>query len=400
MAIYGIAIAFIVITVLVQRKFPLGLALMTGAAIVGLTSGEGPLTLLRVAFEALLDPVALNLMLTLALLSLLGYIMQERGLLARMVELLQVVMRSTKLTIMLVPSIIGTLIVTGGAIMSAPTVGQLGQELELPPERLSAINLLFRHGWYFIYPLMPAFILVTTITGVKLSTLLLAQLPLCIATLTAGYFSYLHGVKDKGQDKPKASGKDILELIKCTAPIWLSLLLTVGLGMPFPLALLAGLATALIIAGVTLSEIPSLVKRGVSIPIVLSGAGIMIFKAVTGRVEALPILIDQLLQAGLPVRLLFVLLPFLAGLVSASNNSALGLTLPLLLPTMQSTNLVLFGTVAAYTASFVGYYISPLHLCQVLTLGHFECKILPLYRQYLWPMVAISVTLVALGFVL
>ena len=118
MAIYGIAIAFIVITVLVQRKVPLGLSLMTGAAIVGLTSGEGPLTLLRVAFEALVEPTAVDLMLTLALLSVLGYIMQERGLLARMVELLQVVMRSTKLTIMLVPSIIGTLLVTGGAIMS------------------------------------------------------------------------------------------------------------------------------------------------------------------------------------------------------------------------------------------------------------------------------------------
>lgn len=400
MAIYGIAIAFIVITVLVQRKVPLGLSLMTGAAIVGLTSGEGPLTLLRVAFEALVEPTAVDLMLTLALLSVLGYIMQERGLLARMVELLQVVMRSTKLTIMLVPSIIGTLLVTGGAIMSAPTVRQLGEELELPPERMSAINLLFRHGWYFVYPLMPAFVLVTSITGVKLSTLLLAQLPLCIATLVAGYFSYLHGVKDKGRDKPKPSAKDILELVKCTTPIWLSLLLTVAFGLAFPLALVAGLATALIIAKVPLNEAPRLLLRGVSIPIVLSGAGIMIFKAVTGRVEALPILIDQLLQTGLPVRSLFIILPFFAGMVSASNTSALGLTLPLLLPTMHSTDLVLFGTVAAYTASFVGYYVSPLHLCQVLTLEHFKCNIMPLYRQYLWPMAAISVTLVALGFVL
>lgn len=284
--------------------------------------------------------------------------------------------------------------------MSAPTVGQLGEELELSPERKSAINLLFRHGWYFVYPLMPAFVLVTSITGVKLSHLLLAQLPLCAATIASGYFTYLHGVKDKGQDKPKPTPEDVWQLIKCTSPIWLSLVLTVAVGLPFTVALLVGIALALILSRAPIASIPLLIYKGISVPIVLSGAGIMIFKGVTGRVEALPIVIDQLILSGLPVRALFIILPFLAGMVAASNTSALGLTLPLLLPAMHSSDLLLFGTVAAYTSSFVGYYVSPLHLCQVLTLEHFECKIIPLYRQYLWPMAAITLTLIALGFII
>lgn len=400
MAIAGIALAFITIIMLVQRKVILGVALLVGAVIVGLSSGQGPVTLMRVAFEALVEPTAVNLILTLAMISTLGYIMQELGILTKMVDLLQAVLRSTKLTIMLVPSIIGTLLVTGGAIMSAPTVGQLGEELELPPERLSAINLLFRHGWYFVYPLMPAFVLVTSITGVSLLTLILAQLPLTAAVLITGYWVYLRKVPDKGQDKPKPTMVEIRGLVQYTSPIWASLLLTVALGLPFPVALIAGLALALFLGKATLLRVPSLLWQGISIPIVLSGAGIMVFKAVTERVDALPLLIEQLLQTGLPVRALFVLLPFLAGLVSASNTSALGLTLPLLLPTMQNNDLVLFGTVAAYTSSFIGYYASPLHLCQVVTLEHFNCKIVPLYKQYMWPIMALIVTLVGLGFVL
>jgi len=173
MAIAGLALSFVVIIFLVQRKMHLYLALLIGALLVGLTTGQAPLALLQVSIRALLEPVAIDLMLSLALISMLGSVMQELGLLAKMVDLLQVVLQSTKLTIMFVPSIIGSLLVTGGAILSAPTVRELGAELELPPERLSAINLLFRHGWYFVYPLMPAFILITSITDVALSTLVL-----------------------------------------------------------------------------------------------------------------------------------------------------------------------------------------------------------------------------------
>ena len=400
MAMAGIAIAFITITVLVQRKVHLGPALMIGALIVGLTSGHNPLDIVVIAVNGLIEPTSVTLMTTLALISMLGYIMLKQSLLTRMVSALQVVMRSTKLTIMLVPSIIGTLLVTGGAIMSAPTVGSLGKELELPPERLSAINLVFRHGWSFVYPLMPAFVMVTSITGVKLNTLLLAQLPLSVAVLVAGYFAYLHGVPDQGRDKPKPTKQDIVDLLAYTSPIWVSLALTVGFGLPFPLALLVGISLAIIVGRVALPEIPLTLWKGLNWPIIASGAGIMIFRAVTSQVDALPIMIDNLLQAGLPARALFIILPFLAGLVSASNTSALGLTLPLLLPAMQSTDLVLFGTVAAYASSFVGYFASPLHLCQVVTLSHFECKIMPLYREYRYPVLAVSLTLAALAFIL
>jgi hypothetical protein len=37
-----------------------------------------------------------------------------------------------------------------------------------------------------------------------------------------------------------------------------------------------------------------------------------------------------------------------------------------------------------FTATFLAYFGSPLHMCQILTLEHFKCRILAVYRSY-WP---------------
>jgi len=388
-ALIGLTFAFLVIIYLVQRKVHLYLALLIGAVVVGFTSGQTVSEMLVVSARSLIEPEAINLVLALSLISLLGGVMQELRLLGRMVELMQIVFRSTKLTIMLVPSIIGSLLVTGGAILSAPTVGELGVELELPRERLSAINLLFRHGWYFIYPLMPAFVLITSITGVRISTLILWQLPLAIAVLAAGYYSYLHRIPDHVPTTRSATRKDVSDLLKFTSPMWASLTLAVGFNIPLPVALVIGLCLALVIGQAPLPKLPRLLLRSLNVPIIASGASIMVFKAVTGQVTALPEIIDQLLRAGLPPQALFIVLPLLVGFFSSSNTSAIALTMPLLYPVMVSTDLVVFGTVASYSASLVGYFASPLHLCQVVTLAHFDCKIMPLYREYKWPLIAV-----------
>ncbi|MBT9176119.1 MAG: hypothetical protein DDT20_00421 [Firmicutes bacterium] len=400
MAVFGIVAAFVAIVLLVQRKVQVGLALIVGAVIVGLSSGQGVFALLGTAVKSLGSTNSVNLILTLGLISLLGAVMQEGQVLSKMVSLLQVALRSTKLTIMLVPSLIGTLLVTGGAIMSAPTVEKLGQELELPPARMAAINLLFRHGWYFVYPLIPGFILITSLTGLPLSRLLLWQLPLTIVSLAAGYFVYLRGIPDRTPNCPPPTRRDFLLLLQYTSPIWVSLALTVAAGLSFPVALLGGLVLALLFGDTQAKDWPQMLYRGLNTPIIAAGVGIVIFQGVIGQVEALPILISRLLATGLPVSVLYVVLPFCAGLVSASNTSALGLTLPLLLPAMQATDTMLFGTVVAYTSSFIGYFASPLHLCQVATTTHFRCQVVPLYREYRWPAAAVITTLIVLGTVM
>ncbi len=136
--------------------------------------------------------------------------------------------------------------------------------------------------------------------------------------------------------------------------------------------------------------------QGIQVPIVLSGVGIMIFKEILAQGDTLSALTNWLLNLGLPLWVIVVVLPTMVSLVSASSTSAIGITLPLLLPAIQQSGHQLLYIAGVYTASFLGYYSSPLHLCQVLTLEFFQVKMNDLYREYRLPVSALWLTLFAI----
>ncbi len=392
----GVALAFLVIIVLVTRKVTLGYALLIGSLIVSLSAGNSPWQFLSLAGSSLIDPATLNLVSTLVLISILGSLMKRLGLLDQMVDALQKVLRNAKLTIMVIPSIMGTLLVTGGAIMAAPMVNTLGDRLKLPPERRAAINLMFRHGWYFIFPFAPTFILIKEITGISLGRLIVIQLPMAIVSVVAGYYAWLRDVVDDQAEPDKPKPEDYLQLLKFTSPIFIPLILALGFGVQFQLALLGGLAAALFFGNAEPKEIPNLLLKGVQIPILLSGIGIMVFKDALSQGQTLATLTEGLLNLGLPLQLIVILLPLVVGLTSGSNTSAIGVALPLLLPAMQQSGHLIVLLAGVYSASFLGYYMSPLHLCQVLTLEFFQVKIHELYKTYRIPLAAMWLTLIAI----
>ncbi len=72
-----------------------------------------------------------------------------------MIESLELMLKSAKITIMVAPALIGTLLVTGGALMSCPVVNNLGDRLDISNDRRASVNLIFRHAMYFIFPFGP-----------------------------------------------------------------------------------------------------------------------------------------------------------------------------------------------------------------------------------------------------
>ena len=392
----GVAAAFLLIIVLVTRKVALGYALLAGSFIAAISSGLSPWGFLVTSAETLVQPGTINLVSTLILISILGSWMKNLGILDHMVDALEKVLRSAKLTIMVIPSIMGTLLVTGGAIMAAPMVNSTGERINLSNARRAAINLLYRHAWYFIFPFAPAFILVKEIANIEINQLILIQLPLTIVAVISGYYAWLKDVKEDNGAAPKPTRTDYLNLLRYTSPLWSALVLGLGFGVPFQLALLVGLGLALYIGQPKLAEIPSMLIKGIQVPIVLSGVGIMIFKEVLTRGDTLGALTDGLLNLGLPLVAIVVLLPALVSFVSASSTSGIGITLPLLLPVMQQSEHFMLYIAGVYCASFLGYFFSPLHLCQVLSLEFFQVKMNDLYREYVLPVSALWLTLFAI----
>ena len=81
--------------------------------------------------------------------------MNATGYLDKMVQGLQGFLGNLKASIMVVPALVGSMPVLGGAAVSAPLVDKLGEGLHLSPDRKAAINLVFRHGMFFVFPFSP-----------------------------------------------------------------------------------------------------------------------------------------------------------------------------------------------------------------------------------------------------
>ena len=88
--------------------------------------------------------------------------------------------------------------VLGGAAVSAPLVDKLGDGLDLSPDTKAAINLVFRHGMFFIFPLSPTMILVANLIGVSVGTLISKLWVYGVGFWIAGYWLFL---RNTGQPK-------------------------------------------------------------------------------------------------------------------------------------------------------------------------------------------------------
>jgi len=295
----------------------------------------------------------------------------------------------------------GTLLVTGGAIMAAPLVDEIGDDLNLEKSKKAAINLVFRHGWYFIYPMMPGFILVSEIAKIDKFELIAIQWPLTITVLAIGYIMWIRPSKattDLSYQNGKRSFKDFTNFVKYSSPIWVSLIIALGLegtsfsslsasansvvsDIAFPIGLVIGIILTFFLSNKSKNLAEEFVK-GINISIMFSGLGIMIFKEMVGQLSVLNDVVLSFLNSGVPIYILFITLPLITGLLSASTTSAIGVTLPILLPALSVSANPVPLIMLAYSSSFLGYLVSPLHLCQILTLEYFKVRVSDLYKEY------------------
>ncbi len=415
MQILGIVIAFALIIIMVNKNVPLGYALIVGALIVGLFSNMSFAAIIQVFITASLSEITLRLVLILAMIAVMGHLMQQFGVLRKIVDSLNALLRSPKLTIAFIPSIMSTLLVTGGAILSAPLVDEIGDDLQLTPAKKTAINLTFRHGWFFIYPMVPGFILVSELTGVSKFDLISLQWPLTLVIIATSYLCWIRPAKAKTSDNTEQTvvKNPLKDFLIYSLPISSSLIISLvleSLNFPFltpaqntlmhkiafPLGLLVGIILAIILGDK--KDVLREIGKGLNIPLIVSGFSMMIFKDMVGNLSVLHQAVSHLTSSGVPIYLLFIGLPIVTGFLSASTNSAIGLSLPLLLPSIPADVNPIPLISLAYAFSFLGYYISPLHMCQILSLDYFKANMMDLYKEYRLVIPATTLTAILIYF--
>ncbi len=391
--IAGVIVAFGLILYLVNRKVHLMYAMAAASLALGLTSRVGPVRAAQVAWQSAVAWQTIEFALTVALIGLLARLMQEFDLLGQMVDALVRLLRSTRAALVAIPGLIGLMPVLGGAVISAPLVDRLAERLDYTRERKAAINLVFRHIWFFIYPFGPSLILASQLTNVSIQRIAAYQWPITLVGGVAGYLLLLRdGPRETAQAETWNPWRDLPRFLLTGGPLLLSLALALVLNWPLYLSLLGGIALATALGYRHGRLEPAIFYRGIDRKLVAAMVGVMVFRGLMQAGGTVERIVLALAGNGWHPAVFFIIVPVLVGLVSASQSTSVAICFPLLMPMLKAGDPIVPYTSLMFTATFLAYFGSPLHMCQVLTLEHFRCRILAIYRVY-WPfLLAVAAT--------
>ena len=128
----------------------------------------------------------------------------------------------------------------------------------------------------------------------------------------------------------------------------------------------------------------------------------MVYQNVLGAAGAPPRIAAELTAHHLPVVLVVVALPALAGMITGVALGFVGSSFPIVLglvAALPGSPSPLPWAVLAYAAGHLGMMLSPIHLCYVVSNRYFETPFGPVYRR-LWLPAAITGSVAVVYFVL
>lgn len=389
----GVIIAFILLLVMLKgypkffdgKKAPLGPVHFVTGLIMAVISGLSIETMVVSLTKIFTTFSTLQTLIVVVEIGVLGNILKQYGILERIVKALEELLPSKKALIMILPAMMGLLPVPGGAFLSAPFVDSIGNDLEMTGDQKTAVNLYFRHFSMFVLPYNTTMLTICSVLpDVNVYTVIGLCLPYVAVLLGGGYFFYVRPartvVNEKKGDR-KAALKDVLKYL---SPIYMALIFNTVFRLDMYVSvficilltyfligkdksryfrhLAAGIGVDTVIMLVGVYYMQNIVKN---LDMVMAGVGsVLAGQSMIGFMVIVPIVgLAFGLSTGLSLVPMGILLPFIAGM-----------DLPVMTQTLYAVYILLW--------SFLGYYFSPFHLCQLLTIKYMGCETDRVYRQH------------------
>lgn len=356
-----------------------------GALLLGLIYLTPPRDFFHAAWSGVFSAKSLEMTLTLALTMVMENILRTTGTLKRMVSSLSAALPDRRLIMAAMPAMIGLLPSPGGAVFSAPMVNEAAGDV-IQSEQKAMTNYWYRHIWEYVSPLYPGIILAAGITGLSTQTLFLANLPFALSVIGWGALFCFRGM---GRQSIPSTGSDrrreFLTFLTTVSPILLALLLVVLFRVSPALALGGAVVVLYGVHRYSPATILKNLRESISMKALLLVIGIMIFQEVLQVTGALGGISSFFASSGLPVHLVLILIPFIAGIMTGLTVGYVGITFPLLLPLMGGAAASPGLVALAFGSGFAGVMLSPVHLCYVLTCEYFHVDIARIYHRLFLP---------------
>ena len=412
--VLGVIIAFLVIIFLIRKKFNFGASLILGSLILGIFSLqtieliEIPKAVIQASIysfkeqQIVTETVELAVLMT--LIFILAKCMQETEAIKKLIDSLRTFF-SKGGTLGVIPAVYGLMPVPGGALFSAPMIGEEGKKYLLDKNQKNFLNVWFRHIWFPIYPISSAMILICSekFSNINIYHLILVNIPAFITAIIIGLI-YLKKFIKKASIQPTKPEKDYTGLIYLLPPI--VPLFFYGVLQLFDVpqirSFLIGVVFSIILLHflikISFKEYIQIIKKSITWKLALAIFGIMIFREMFDVSKANILIADMIGSLPVPALIIVIIIPLLLGLLTGYNLGAIALSYFLVEPFFQFTGINIIGlTSIIFISSLVGYLISPIHLCNVLSSEYLKTDTTRMYKMYI--PAAISLLIIQTGIV-
>lgn len=354
----------IILYILIFSKYELSIILTIGGFIFAILT---QIDMFASLFSIFTDLSIIFLAIAVILIPILGGIMEESGL---MLELVQKMNLSKKLSIMMIPAFFGLLPVAGGALMSAPILEQIDTELDV--NKKVAINVWFRHVLIFIYPISSAMIVASVLTGISLYSLFIFLLPPFIIMIFIGYYTLVRKV----DSYEEVFHRDLKRVFHNSLPIIIAPIIDFIGRTFFPqivpeIFLVIGLCISLVIglkfSNMKIRKISKIAKK-----MKIWRFPLLIF--------AMFWFLEIFIRSGVANEIgslnlsffLFILIGFFLGFATGRIQLPLSILIPIYLVQYAIFPMPIMELIFLYCSIFLGYLITPIHPCVAYSTNYYK----------------------------
>ena len=402
-------------------RLHLSLSLFVGSLALGFWMGLGVYPLSGVILASATSFQTIGILLIVWLIMVMSKSMKEAGQMERLVSSFSRLSGDPRTVGSVMTALIGLLPMPGGALFSAPMVDASLAALPVNKEQKTIINYWFRHIWEYWWPIFPGVILALALLKVETWIYISTMAPVTAISVLAGALFILRPIRLAQQEVSKqvswkALGRFLREILPILIIIFFILFQAalaeilarfgVRFVMPGALSILPGLVAALVWV-VASNHLPadriraSLMDQG-TVPILLLIVAIMIFQGVLKESQAALRIRSELFAYRIPVSMVIMILPFLAGFITGIAVGFVGTSFPLIIPMFPESSLVgyLSSAALAFTFGFMGMMLSPVHLCFLVTKDYYGASLIKSYRYLLLPALSVMGTVAGVFFLI
>ncbi len=381
----GAIVAFIVIIFLIRRKVNFAFSIILGSLILGVFSLnvidliDIPKTIVAASFYSFeknrFETTTIELAILMTLIYILAKSMQETDAIKELIDSLKTFFAKGGL-LGVIPAIYGLMSTVGGALFSAPMVDEEGDKYHLSINQKNYLNIWFRHISFPIYPVLPAMILICSseFANINIYDLMFINLPAFITSIVIGILFLKYFVNKGSYNITRKVGRKkggLIFLLPPTIPLFFYAFLQF-FGYPqirsFLIGAIASIITLYFLREKNLKGSLSIIKRSLSWKFAAAIFGIMIFRKMVEVSRVNTIIAEIISRLSLPGIIVIIIIPLLLGVLMGNNLGAIALSYPIVEPLLESIPInILNLTSIIYISTFVGYIISPIHLCNVLS---------------------------------